>query len=277
MIINLNTILNGLIYVIWALLIFCCMFAILANVCLGGFSTGTMPSKKKRLVVKDSSRPMPKLVIRDGFGISQDRDIVKTYKRNGKKVYRYDEKVSLNDIIEKEKLNDCEDAVKIARYINPFGDVVYLEPNSKLSNIKSFVETNPNGLTAQINTLFLIAVFYNEIEIAKFFLDNGADVNFYHSRALKIACINGNIESVKMLIEHGADTSKGQNIAFRKAVAHNHQEIINYFIFDLNIEIAQDTERLIKKETLALIKKRDLHNRLEIKLSSKEKKEIIKI
>ena len=87
------------------------------------------------------------------------------------------------------------------------------------------------------------AIVYENWDIAKYCIENGADVNVRNSEngtALIFACKFGNIEIVKLLIEAGAEINiqnKYDKSAIAKAIARHPQ---NYELIQLLIDNGAD-------------------------------------
>ena len=93
------------------------------------------------------------------------------------------------------------------------------------------VATNGTGYTALTG-----AVASSHAALAKWLVENGADVNYRYAKGhspLLEAAANGKLEIVKMLVEHGADphmrTVGGKN-ALNFAQERGHQEIADYLL-----------------------------------------------
>ena len=85
------------------------------------------------------------------------------------------------------------------------------------------------------------AATYNQIEIAKFLIENGIDINMLDhtgTSALINAVIKGNLEMVKLLCESGAelDSSDPDNNALFCAGSWHQEEIAQYLV-DMGIDI----------------------------------------
>lgn len=112
--------------------------------------------------------------------------------------------------------------------------------NKDLSSVKKIVEKDSSlvNYVRKISAAFFIpvlmqAVMNNETEIAKFFIEKGADVN--KKDGFKMTCLmwaasNQNVELVKLLLEKGADKTitDGQGMTALKAAEETkNQEIID--------------------------------------------------
>jgi ankyrin repeat protein len=117
-----------------------------------------------------------------------------------------------------------------------------------------------------INMAFRSAVYLNQVEVAKFLIEQGADIHFKNDDALvlasghgcleltklllengadvhatfdlalRVACGNGCIEIVKLLVKHGADVRACNFEPHRKASMNGHSHIVNYLSKQLLLE-----------------------------------------
>ena len=68
---------------------------------------------------------------------------------------------------------------------------------------------------------FQYAAEYGHLEIVKFLLENGADLNGNEGAALSMASCNGHLDVVKFLIEMGVDIHADNNQALWWALMDN--------------------------------------------------------
>lgn len=107
-------------------------------------------------------------------------------------------------------------SVTLSTYAQPPGEQLFkavFEHN--LKSVKKIVKKDKSlvNYVRQINDVFYIpvlmqAVMNNETDIAKFLIENGADVNKrdgFKMTCLMLAANNQNIELVKLLLAKGAD------------------------------------------------------------------------
>ena len=99
--------------------------------------------------------------------------------------------------------------------------------------IDNGLNINSQEFNADKNTLLMLNVSWNDIELVKFFCDNGADINITNKKdqtALVLAAKHNNLEIIKYLYEKGAQiddktlTSIGSIL-----VEHQNLEVIKFF------------------------------------------------
>jgi len=126
----------------------------------------------------------------------------------------------------------------------------YIEQSS-LTEVKRCIK---NGIDVNFQydlgvTVLMYASYNGEIEIVKYLIDNGANINLqskhdgkYGFSALTEASRNGHIEVVKYLIDNGADINLQINYGYTaliEASRNGHIEVIKYLIdngADINIQ-----------------------------------------
>jgi ankyrin repeat protein len=82
---------------------------------------------------------------------------------------------------------------------------------------------------ADVNASKALAVA-SDLEIVKFLIENGADVNANNGVALDYASRNGNLEIVKFLLENGADVNANNGAALAGASQRGHLEIVKLLL-----------------------------------------------
>lgn len=110
----------------------------------------------------------------------------------------------------------------VATYSQESGEKLFKAVSEhNLGSVKQIIEKNKSDVNyvRQINKSFYIpvlmqAVMNDETEIAKYLIENGADVN--KTDGMKMTCLmwaanNQNIELVKLLLEKGADKNAHDN------------------------------------------------------------------
>ncbi len=87
-------------------------------------------------------------------------------------------------------------------------------------NIKSFNQNNKNDLLEY-------AAGYGNLELVKYLIENGANVNADENEALRRAAEKGNLEILKYLVENGANIS---DLALIRAAIYGQLEIVKYLV-----------------------------------------------
>jgi hypothetical protein len=91
------------------------------------------------------------------------------------------------------------------------------------------------------------------------------------------ACIEGYLDLAKYIINNPKlnqhiDISEDKNNYFRTACSFDHFDIVEYFIFELNLPKTDDIIDFIEKMDFPnveeMFKKRDLHNELQLELGN---------
>jgi hypothetical protein len=79
---------------------------------------------------------------------------------------------------------------------------------------------------------------------------------------------------VKYLVENGANINADDDYVLKLSSINNHSEIIQYFLFDCQTEVKQETKDWLmennQKEVLDLIEKRDLLLKLDKNITKKD-------
>ncbi|GEO06247.1 hypothetical protein AAE02nite_39110 [Adhaeribacter aerolatus] len=99
-------------------------------------------------------------------------------------------------------------------------------------------QTAVNALSADGFTPLGLACFFNQPELAKLLIENGADVNAPSQNGLRVSPIHSavaarNTELVKFLVDHGADinaTQAGGYTALHAAAQNGDEELIKYLL-----------------------------------------------
>lgn len=96
-----------------------------------------------------------------------------------------------------------------------------------LNVVKFFIE---NGANVNYNRTQCLRNASSEghLKIVEYLIKNGADVHADEEGALKLAVFNGYLEIVKFLIENGADYHIDNNYILRLANEKNHLDIVKY-------------------------------------------------
>jgi ankyrin repeat protein len=135
---------------------------------------------------------------------------------------------------------------------NNYVRIAYINKNIQATDLKKImINTNKKFNSHAINSYYPIHPFVKEtanpdislgtasedgdIEMVKFYVSIGADVQYNNNYALKWACRNGHLDIVKFLISKGADIYSDNSISFQWAITGNHLEIADY-LADVDID-----------------------------------------
>lgn len=121
----------------------------------------------------------------------------------------------------------------------PFGDLVASNLDSPIkAELKAKVDAWSNDQENIINNAFLYACMHNRMEVAKFLLAKGADINAippgfdYSGTALHYAALRGHKAMVDFLLHNGADPnikdSKVHSLAAGWAAYGGHEDLKEY-------------------------------------------------
>ena len=139
-----------------------------------------------------------------------------------------------------------------------FTDIKKAIKTDKLKAVKKLVEADPaivNTENSDGDSPLYIAVQEENKDIAKYLIDNGADVNHINTREvwsiLHLACHLKNVEMVELLIDNGADVELTTNTGATplylvcETGAHNEASID---IINALLEAAKDEDKYINKK-----------------------------
>ena len=87
---------------------------------------------------------------------------------------------------------------------------------------------NTLQLNPKIYYLFTQAVFDGDIDLVKYSLEKGADINKWGRTAIELAIHSGNLEMIKFLVDRGANI-RSQNYKVL-AISKGHIHILNYLL-----------------------------------------------
>jgi len=91
-------------------------------------------------------------------------------------------------------------------------DIFEIARKGTVTELKDALKSNPEGVKS-VNgdgySLLTLATYRGNNEVAKYLIENGADINgsSNYGTPLMAAVVKGNSEVVKLLLEHHADTS----------------------------------------------------------------------
>jgi ankyrin repeat protein len=143
-----------------------------------------------------------------------------------------------------------------------FADIKKAIKTDKLKAVKKLVEADPaivNTENSDGDSPLYIAVQEENMDIAKYLIDNGADVNHINTREvwsiLHLACHLKNLEMVKLLLDNDADieltTNTGATPLYLICETGAHSEVTFDIIYDLleaAEELGVEDEYINKKE-----------------------------
>ncbi len=109
--------------------------------------------------------------------------------------------------------------------------------SNDLNSIKEFVNANKDQIDSvtTFGTMLQIASREGKMDIAKYLIDSGADVNIgggFADSAMIDAVVQGHFDMVKLLLSHGAilDTSTFATNALFAAISGGYLDIAKYLI-----------------------------------------------
>ncbi|WP_300742298.1 ankyrin repeat domain-containing protein [uncultured Brachyspira sp.] len=111
------------------------------------------------------------------------------------------------------------------------------------------------------STPLIFAIFYRDLGIMKYLLDNGADPYIKDDKGLNSflwACCVGNVDVIKMLVEFDSDLVDSKNMygdnGLYIAVLNENVEVFEYLVNDLGIDINSIDEFLYNARKEAIEK-----------------------
>ena len=115
------------------------------------------------------------------------------------------------------------------------------------------------------STPLIFAIFYRDLGIMKYLLDNGADPYIKDDKGLNSflwACCVGNVDVIKMLVEFDSDLVDSKNMygdnGLYIAVLNENVEVFEYLVNDLGIDINSIDEFLYNARKEAIEKLKEL-------------------
>jgi ankyrin repeat protein len=149
-----------------------------------------------------------------------------------------------------------------------FADIKKAIKTDKLKNVKKLVEADPaivNTENSDGDSPLYIAVQEENMDIAKYLIDNGADVNHINTREvwsiLHLACHLKNLEMVKLLLDNDADieltTNTGATPLYLICETGAHSEVTFDIIYDLLDAAEKLEENRVQMENDKYINKKE--------------------
>ncbi len=145
----------------------------------------------------------------------------------------YSEDYDIFEAIENHSLKRVEELIGEGEDINQTysGDSLYSD----------FLDSS---YSADGATLLIFAIFYRDLGIVKYLLDNGADPYIKDEdgwNSFLWACGTGNVDAIKMLVEFDSDLVDSKNIfeanGLHVAAMYDNVEVFEYLVNDLGIDI----------------------------------------
>ena len=162
-------------------------------------------------------------------------------------------KLDLNNIKSSEELNKFLDFWKL---YEPYPNEIYLYVNSlskgdksdiKDEHLKELIKLGINNFSIKNNNLGLLqyliennfitndeALIYassnGHLDVVKYLVDHGANVNADDDEALIWASKNGHLDVVEYLVDNGANVNAEDDYALRLASENGHTDIVKYLV-----------------------------------------------
>lgn len=117
-------------------------------------------------------------------------------------------------------------------------DIFDVARKGTVAEMKTAIQGNPkavNSVNKEGYSLITLATYKGNNEVAKFLIDNGADINgtSQYGTPLMAAVVKGNAEIAKVLLDHNADTSiadQGGNTALIYSVLFKRYDIAEMLV-----------------------------------------------
>lgn len=106
----------------------------------------------------------------------------------------------------------------------------YLSYNGYLNILKFFNDNNLIDLSLYFENILEFSIISNHIDILKYLVKNGCQLNIKNDFAIKNACKLGFLNIVKFLYEHKVDICVNNNEPLLNAFFYNHNEVVDYLL-----------------------------------------------
>ena len=157
---------------------------------------------------------------------------------SNRKEGEYSEEYDIFEAIQNHSLKRVQELIEEGEDIDQtyFGDGLYSD----------FLE---RSYSADGATPLILAIFYRDLGIMKYLLDNGADPYSKDEdgwNSFLWACSSGNVDVIKMLVEFDSDLVNSQNMydanGLHMAALYDNVEVFEYLVNDLGIDINSTDE-----------------------------------
>jgi len=105
--------------------------------------------------------------------------------------------------------------------------IVMAASNGHIEMVRYLLE-NGADINASNGCPLHFAVYNDKRDMVLFLLENGADIHSGHEAALTGSAGNGNLAMVKLLVEHGADVMYNNQQAYKEARHNRKTSVANY-------------------------------------------------
>lgn len=120
--------------------------------------------------------------------------------------------------------------------VNPYQKLIRSTASGSLLYVKEAIQegANINPINKNCDSPLIIASEFGHLEIVKFLIKNGANVNYQerknYSTALSRACDNSQIEVVQYLCDHGAEINMKKNNGNPVLKEFTDETIVKYLV-----------------------------------------------
>lgn len=117
--------------------------------------------------------------------------------------------------------------------------------SNQLKTVKELCENYGCDIRAQNDSILKFAAESGYIDLVKYSIKLGSNVNVSNDEPIIKSCIFGHIEVVKFLVESGANYKVNSNEPFCKACANRHINVVKYLL-TLDIDINANSYELLR-------------------------------
>jgi hypothetical protein len=108
--------------------------------------------------------------------------------------------------------------------------ITFAVENNNIEIVKYLIETCPQFIYCYENYPLRAACERGYLELVKYLVENGADINALEGNPLRKACENNHLPVVQYLIASGADIHARQDLALREAAKRNYFDIVKFLL-----------------------------------------------